>query len=137
MIYISELIGYEQNDLNAPYWFLNRVSFNIENINDILSNLDISIKSFLCNTDYYDYTALPYVDLYEVEKAYLEVLNNKLVTNKLIRLPREEFENEFSEIFEHELGGTYEYCHWRDFYKQYKIRTLVEWCRENKLPYIK
>lgn len=132
MIKISELLWYERLNEKLPFWFINRINLQVENIEEITANLDISINQFISNCYDYNYFPLPAVDSKHIAKDYLVVLNNRQISDYLNRLPDDKFDYEFGRIFH--CG--FEYEHWIAYYKQQKKTIMIDWCRQNKIPYI-
>ncbi len=132
MIKLSDLLRYERLNEKNPYWFLNQISLQVENIEEITVNFDISVDYFIRNCFYYNYVPLPFIDLRKIEKDFLIVLNNKKISDYLNRIPEDMFEYEFGKIFH--CG--FEYDHWVAYYKQQKKSIMIDWCKQNKIPYI-
>ena len=47
MIRISSLLCYERLDERTPYWFINQVNLQIQNIDVIIINLNVSSNHFV------------------------------------------------------------------------------------------
>ena len=132
MIKIKELIWYERLNEAHAYWFINNVNYEIANIDEITENLDVSVDYFITNCYFYDYVPLPVVDYCEIANDYLAVLNNRQVSDYLKRLPKDEFCREFEKIFH--CGFAQD--HWKEYFYKRKSEILINWCKENKIPYI-
>ena len=132
MIFISELMCYERLDEDIPFWFFNQINFQVESIEEITVNFDVSIDFFIRNCFYYNYVPLPFIDLRKIEKDYLVILNNKKIADYLNRMPNDKFGYEFGKIFH--CG--FEHDHWVAYYKQQKKSIMIDWCKQNKIPYV-
>lgn len=132
MVKIRDLIWYERLNEDKPYWFVNCVNYEIANIEEIPEKLDITEDYFITYCYDYDYVPLPVVDLRKIEKDYLVVLNNRQVSDYLKKLPEDEFGREFERIFHCGL----EHDHWMEYFYKRKSEILINWCKENKIPYI-
>lgn len=132
MIKLSELMWYERLDEELPFWFLNQINIKIENIDEIIAQFDVSANYFIDNCYNYNYIPFPFVDIGKIEKDFLIVLNNRKISEKLNRLPKDQFNHEFGRIFHY--GFEHEY--WTKYYMQQKKEILITWCKENKIPYI-
>lgn len=132
MVKIRDLIWYERLNKDKPYWFINSVNYEIVNIAEILEKLDIDDNYFITYCYDYDYVPLPVVDYGEIAKDYLVVLNDRQVSDYLKRLPEDEFGREFERIFH--CGFAHE--HWMEYFCTRKSEILINWCKENKIPYI-
>lgn len=131
---ISDLIDYEQPDDKEPVWFLNLRSGNVENVDEIISAIDVSKNYFYTYAYDYDYSALPYVDTDEICRKFIVQLNNKALTDYLKRLPHETAVNEFLRLF-HPMASI-ESEHWADFEFEEKKKAVISWCEENNIQFI-
>lgn len=132
MLKINDLKWYERLAESSPYWFVNTVTYEIENIETIISELGISEDYFVTYCYDYDYLAFPVVDRIKIAKDFLVIFNSRKVSEYLDRLDDNEFASEFGRIFHYGPG----YDWWTSYFYQCKKDILVNWCKENKIPYM-
>ena len=132
MLKINELLWYERLDESSPYWFVNTVTYEIENIEKIIPQLDISEEYFITFCYDYDYLAFPVVDSNKIAKDFLVIFNNRKVSEYFNRLDDKDFSSEFGRIFHY--GPAHDW--WISYFYERKKEIFIKWCKENRIPYM-
>lgn len=131
MIKLSDIWCEELPHKSEDQSFCNLTFYTFETLSDLTEKLDISANEFLANPYAYGYAPIPQINLIAIQKDYLKILNNRSISNYFNRLSDDDFFKEFNRIF-----------HWGDeadrFYDYYyhkKTEALIQWCKDNRLPF--
>lgn len=137
MININEIMFFgrfyeESENLYDVLWWLCPEDYKIYHTEDLMK--DFHYKSVLEIGDSLNFIPFFKTNIVELEKAFIEKLNNKTLYKKFERILADNaysYDVSFSIFIEREFLTD----SWREFEKKKLRNDAIAWCKENHVPY--
>lgn len=132
VVNISNIAYFSQFNASEINYYLNLHSYDVEYIEDIISNLGITVDLF--RDIYYDYEfiPLPAVNKIHILKEYINSMNNRKYSDYFSTVTDDdlwiEFDKKFPDCIERRT--------WDDFLKKRKKEIAENWCKENGIRFV-
>lgn len=122
---------YEHTDKKIPICWLN-LNDGKAYIKDELENI-YNFDTFE-ETEMFEkgYVAFPCISFINTQRKFIEELNDKQLSKKLLPLLDENFSSKFWEYID---DGGYMLSRWYQFLNSEKAKLLIDWCNLNNIKY--